>query len=901
MLAPVAALAASANVSGTIASAAGAPVPGARVSFSGPSTVSVESDANGNFTASLPEGVYHVDVVKSGFNPAALTDYTVVAGSMSPLAITLTAVSLESLQTIAHVTAAARGISQINTGAATSSYVPAQAFSNLAAPQINDVLQQVPDVNIEHMGSQPDTTIVLDGAQPYETQVLIDGHPIALGQYGVWSSQFFPSWLIGGVETQSGPGNTTPFASQAVAGTVNLLTPGYTKNDTAELVVGTDNYLAQYSHLLTTGSAGHFSWVAGLGYGSYNGPYYQQTHCAVIPNSTAAANGPGNTGIVQFCGDTSGSLFQKGELLKMKYDFTPSTSFELGFVGAWGGYLPQGASYATFLGPTTIVGCLPSVPLACTNPANANLIGQTINGYAWYPGSNVYYNQPMFTAQLRTTIGSGTLLVRPYAGNIEPDVVDGFGEGMYPYFFSPVGVSPSLPNGATIPGGYLANPTPFENLCGSYYNQINSPSNTVTVVNGQEECYQYPFSEFEIDKLYGGTASFIQPIGDSIFNLTYDFHSTDTFAYYNAPTNIAVPDTKERVSTISLTGEVHVIPNLGINVGLYSTSWRLDGVTPELISGVPATNASGNTILLPLTRTVSKFDPHIAFVYRPRGGLSYRLSYGTSETFPYAGQLSGLPFYQPPSATTNFQSFLLVKNPFLNPETSNAWGIGVDKRFGNGSVLAFDLQDTIIRNVFEPQVLPPPAPNEIETETINIAQLLTQLATLKYTYAPQTGLGYSASATAARAIPSGIPAAVYASGAAFPENNVQICGNGLTYPNNPICIPYLKGYGQINYTWNNGTFVKLGVDYEGKNNSYFQPPFAMVDFTFRKPVAKDLELQVSVQNLLNTNNYGVNLPIVNGGVPLVAGGPTGQTTYIPDLYPAPPRLIRLQARLHVGR
>ena len=62
------------------------------------------------------------------------------------------------------------------------------------------------------------------GVQPYETQVLVDGHPLALGQYGVWVSQYFPSFLIGGVEAQSGPGNTTPFANIAVGGTVAGIT-----------------------------------------------------------------------------------------------------------------------------------------------------------------------------------------------------------------------------------------------------------------------------------------------------------------------------------------------------------------------------------------------------------------------------------------------------------------------------------------------------------------------------------------------------------------------------------------------------------------------------------------------------------------------------------------------------
>jgi outer membrane receptor for ferrienterochelin and colicin len=99
-------------------------------------------------------------------------------------------------------------------------------------------LQHVPDVNIERMGSQPDTAIIVGGAQPYETQSLIDGHPVALGQYGVWLSQYFPSFLVGGAEVQSGPGNTTPFANIAVGGTVNLLTPAFTKRQTGELVVG---------------------------------------------------------------------------------------------------------------------------------------------------------------------------------------------------------------------------------------------------------------------------------------------------------------------------------------------------------------------------------------------------------------------------------------------------------------------------------------------------------------------------------------------------------------------------------------------------------------------------------------------------------------------------------------
>ena len=98
----------------------------------------------------------------------------------------------------------------------------------------------------------------------------------------------------------------------------------------------------------------------------------------------------------------------------------------------------------------------------------------------------------------------------------------------------------------------------------------------------------------------------------------------------------------------------------------------------------------------------------------------------------------------------------------------------------------------------------------------------------------------------------------------------------------------------------NGMFTSLGMDYEGKNNAYYQPPFEIFDFTARYPIAKTFELQASVQNLFNTNNYS-NLPEPNVGVPVVAETSTGLTPYASDLLPAPPRTFRLQGELHVGR
>jgi hypothetical protein len=910
--------AASGTVAGTVKTADGTPLAGARITGQGPASASTVSDARGNFTLALPPGEYAISVTHGGFEPTTLQDIAVSAGVNQALAVTLTQESLNSLRTIGTTAATGRG-SQINTGAATSNFVPAEAFTQLADPQINSVLQRIPDVTVEHLGSQQDTAIVVGGLQPYETQVLIDGHPIALGQYGVWLSHLFPDYLVGGVETQSGPGNTTPFANIAVGGTVNILTPGFTKATTAEFTTGVDTYASQYSNLLVSGSAGRLQYVAVVGTAGENGPYYKKQGCSVTEDYGTTANAPGSTGIVQFCGDMSGSLFTRADLLKINYNFTPSTSLELDATGSFGGYSPQGSAWGTSLGPTTIESCIAGTT-QCTNPANANLVGSTINGYSWYPGTQINNSQQLYSAQFRTSLGSNTLLVRPYIGNIQPESYDGAAEGQYPSFFGPApGTAnypgpPSLAAGVQIPSTGLANPNTFEaTTCpvGNIfsYSQINSPQNTIVTKNGQEECFQYPYTFYEHDKLYGSTFSFIHPFGDNFVNLTYDFHGQSTFAYANAPSNVTVPFSATRFSTFSLTGALHPIENLTADFGLYDTLWTVNGSQALLdASGAPVTDANGNALTTGLDRSVSRFNPHIALVFRPHASDSIRLAWGTSETFPFVGDVSGTAAYQPPagSAPLYTAGILTEKNPGLEPENSSEYDLGADHRFANGAVLSGDFQYSTVLNVFQQL--------ELEQETtyngapallgvnlpVNVARLRSQLLTLKYGFTPRYGVGYSVAAAADRSILDGIPLSAYNDSPSFPVNNVQLCGNGLFTPGLATCIPYLKGYAQMSYQGRSGDFLHLGIDYEGKNNAYYQPPFAQLDFTYRHPFSRFVDFQFSVQNLLNTNSFS-DLPAPNAGEPLVAATVNGQTTYASTLIPENPRTARFQLRFHLGR
>jgi hypothetical protein len=892
-----------ATLSGTVHDQTGASVPNAQVTVSGASTASTTTDTGGNFSVTVPAGIYRIAIAKGGFNPVALPDVVAATGTSTPLAVTMTQASLNSLQTIGTVTSTTSG-SSINAGPAQTTVIPGQAFQDLADPQINSVLQRIPGLTIQQMGSQQDRTIVVGGVQPYETQILIDGHPLAQGQNGVWVSTYFPSFLIGSAEVQSGPGNTTPFANLAVGGTANLVTPGFTKQMHLALNQSVDNYGSESTTFLGTGSVGHLGFVVDLGTLGQNTPFTGKTDCITLPDGS----NPGFS-VVSGCGPADGNFYQRGEVIKLKYDFTPTTSLTTSFVGAWGGYTPQGTAWGTALGPTTIENCTVAAPIICGVPNNPD-IGKVINGYAWYTGSSIYNDQTMWDAEFRTAIGSGTLLVRPYIGQIEPEIIVDAGNEGFGYFYGAPGVFDSNATGTLVPGqpipaGYAPSTGSTEAACQGSYNNIFNPHGIYTTTGtNQFICFDNPYTTYEQDKLYGMTTSFTQPLGgDNFLQLTYDFHGQSTFAYIDQPSAVSVPFSTDRYSTFALTGGFAVAPMVTLNLGLYDTLWNVVGQEPI---------SDTNSALTGFSRTISHFDPHVAFVVRPDAADSIRVSAGTSTTFPYVGQVSGLATYETPACSLGAPyadgGTLTEKNPSLNPETSIAYDVGADHRFSNNSVVSLDLQETVVHGVFEELTSSVPSTNPnlcLSTPALegiyfpaNVARLVAQSANLKYTYAPPKGLGFNLAASAESSIISGFTAA---NAPQLPANSIQVCGPGTTV-GATTCIPYLQGYGQ--FTWTGpGMFLALGVQYYGNNNSYFSPPFAQADFVARHTITKNATLQFSVQNLLNTNNYGQYLPIPNAGTPLITNVVVGNTiqqgSFATSLVPASPRYVRLDLNVHI--
>lgn len=865
------------TITGSVHATSGTPIADATIIASGPARRQSATDASGNFSLSVPAGIYRIDVSKGGFLAATETDVTVLAGASVPLTVTLQQADLSSLKTIARVTTSAR--SSINTGTAAIAIAGRQEFANLASPQINDVIQRIPGANVEKGSSSPNTSFTVAGTQGYETQVLIDGHPVSIGRYGVWFSQFFNSYLVGNAEAQLGPGNTTPFAGTAVGGTINISTPGYTKYPALHFVTGMDTLAGSYTNALYSGSFGKLSYVAGVGTAGVNTPYTGEYGCVLDATNKATWNKPGAEGVISFCGDLGGGQSNKGEILKAKWDFSPQTSLEFGFLGSQGGYNPQGSAYGIIAPNTTIVNCITAGSGAsqhqeCTNPKYAGMAGQKTNGFFFYPGSVVTNNMPLFTAQLRTAVGNNTLLVRPYGGSITR-IIDGSGEANYGIWWFP---SSDTAAATACSKASFGNPLP-------------------TADPNTDVCQDTAYTTVETDKLKGATLSFIHPMGLNQLTFNYDYHSDQTYAIAGNPATPgglppAVPNTMEKYNTLSLTGDFALNERTTLRAGAYQNFWYLNGWAPSVTS-------SNKGTIVPFTRTLGSFDPHVALTYQPHGGQSLRLAVGTSTTFPYAGIVSGTA-YTTPGATGTVA--LNGKNPMLNPEKAYEGDLGFDQRLHDGSILSLDLIDTQVHNVFEnSSVSVSGLPYSVIYQPVNAANLSSELAMLTWRREPLVGWGYRLSVTADRAIPTGIPIPASQQSFSVPANGVQQCSDG----GSAVCIPYLKGYAALEYTFDDHTFAHIGMDYEGKNNTYFQPPFAIWDATLRRPVPHSaLSVQASVYNLFNTNTFG-GLVTPNAGTPLVGENGAGQYgTYhesVPfPMIPVQPRTLRVQLEYGVG-
>jgi hypothetical protein len=282
-------------------------------------------------------------------------------------------------------------------------------------------------------------------------------------------------------------------------------------------------------------------------------------------------------------------------------------------------------------------------------------------------------------------------------------------------------------------------------------------------------------------------------------------------------------------------------------------------------------------------------------------------------------QFNATPNVQPGQQTVT----LTRNNPNLVPETGFGYDIGADYRFHKVYYVSGDIYLTNVFNQFisstydsglvcSPSTFPGsncPAqggPEVFYQSNVNLTSTRYEGLELSLRRVVPQGLGFTLSGSTQRGYAYNLPRNFYCSfavTASTPCNpstyntNLAIIpsanfsgGNGTLNPGgNGVSnqsVPYLQGYGELNYRTRNGWYASFGATVFGKNNSYSEPPFAVVRASLRAPITDTLAVQISGNNIFNAYNGlfpivggGVGIPLANGALGASNGNVLGPATW----------------------
>ena len=224
-LAAVPAGAQPARITGVVADATSAVLPGATVTLSGSGAPRVtQSDGTGRFElAGVPAGTYTVTVSLSGFAAVTVEELLVADGLVELPPITL---RLSSFVDTAVVTASRTAVRVID-APVTTSVIPAATLETTAAQNYGDALRSVPGVNVIQLSARDVnvTSRQSTGAVANSQLVLVDGRSMYLDFFGLVLWDLIPAnpGDIEQIEVVRGPASAT-WGANAMTGAVNIIT-----------------------------------------------------------------------------------------------------------------------------------------------------------------------------------------------------------------------------------------------------------------------------------------------------------------------------------------------------------------------------------------------------------------------------------------------------------------------------------------------------------------------------------------------------------------------------------------------------------------------------------------------------------------------------------------------------
>jgi outer membrane receptor protein involved in Fe transport len=851
------------TISGKVTDAAGKPLSGARVVISGSSSVQTTTKADGTFSATVTPGIYSVTVSASGYQATQLETIAVLADQTSTVSATLVNASLTTIARVSVGSSTAIANSPASTARLSESMI-----QNQGQAQVVNVLDQIPGVEVLRVNggsNEPgaNSSISIRGAQPYESQILLDGHPvdtIGNGAYG-FNTTFINSILLGGIEVSKGPGNLPNTVTDAVGGTVNFQTAPITAKPSGSLMTQFDSFggwlygirfsdtIGKFGFLVgvareTTPGYMNPQYIFGFGRAPFFSPYTSPTY-PLTGNNQVYGPGTTYTGVLNYDYLATSDFSNHSSLFKLAYNFSPVTSLQV-----------TNYSTQTWLDETgnnvgniyaTIVPCIsvsPAAPTCTTGPNVVNYnqnwtnqafngyIGQTvpINLYAGYPDTYETDNEPITTADFRTVVGRGTFLARYYAGSITRDIIQNNAfSAIAPCF------TPACQWVGNIPGS-AADQNAFDNgYSGEAYYELTT------------------------DTLHGFDAQYNIPIGDAdTITLGYDNHS-DSFLYQEVYANGWFPPCvtqdcayalyapsaqylKVVSTTESIRGNFMLNPKLQLAFGGYVSNTSYVG---------------------------SRFDPRAGLTWRPTSNLSLRASAGSAYVTPYQGLINT-------SAYVAKQVYYPVSQ--FAAETSMGYDFGIDYKYGRDSLASADFYSTNIYNRYATVTVATSGSYNGQSYSSEViptsqGQALNEGFELSVLHQPKVGFGYHLALDLLRDYFYGqtnVPLNNF--GGVFlgplPDNGVQLPG-----------YPFSKLRADASWQFADGKNFRLSATAYGPNNAFGQPGFTVFDGAFKVPITDKVSATVGESNIFNKDNGQTGGLYFGGYTYQALGGGIGPTNW----------------------
>jgi outer membrane receptor protein involved in Fe transport len=738
--------ASTASVQGTVKDDSGAPLAGVNVELRGPQTYTTASDPTGAFSvANVAPGVYVLAASKPGYQSATETDFAVLGGQSQTVAVTLHVQTFTSLRTIA--TVRAYGQASFNTSTASVNVVNAQTFVDQAQPQVGRILNQIPGVQntlptSSANGAAPGAVTVpnIRGGLSFETATLIDGHPLAVGDFGDYVTTFLNSFMLGSIEVIKGPGVMAPETNYAINGTVNFRTKDPTDTATPDYTFGITTHGGNYYNFGISDTIGRLGFVvdvAGIndpsainGYNTYFQTYgnngvagwngvtgtnvsFNPTY---IPSTGNTANGPGGGyvpgtqtaenhiyGLLACCYTYQGWYNNTAELLKLRYKFSSSTTATVSYLGSQT-FADQNANTSELI-PSTFspseVGTLyytyPQYGAAAASYTGALASGTAINiPNSVYPETaQEINNEPIFQAEIRTLIGQDTVLARYYHASIDRLIYEGNANPSVPVvgYYQLYGVNPSSKTtcAATTcpPNVYDGQTVPLANF--DWYNQWEEDRLTGLTLE-----YDHGWGDGNDETLSIDQTNATSSAGSQSASFPGVVTNTNNYAPPASPlqaASVTNPQGTGQVFTTLLSRTTYNFsPEISGTVALYDNLYNNtfpDACTTSAGAIGASCLANGSNAQFTTNHT-SHFDERLALEFRPKNNLAIRVSAGSAIAPPYLSLLSKVST-SPSCSTSTLVCSFSSNNPNLVPETAWGYDVGADYRLkDNLTVVSVD-------------------------------------------------------------------------------------------------------------------------------------------------------------------------------------------------------------------